>query len=89
MVAFSGFCDRVWYRVFTGRYYPTTALEEWKRFRKEQEKAHFIGSFRKRRLHKMADDLEIMLEESWEDMVKRCEESRNRAQEDRKDVGDG
>ena len=61
-MACSGFSDRVWYRVFTGRYYPTTALEEWKRFQKEQEQALLLGFFRKRRLHKMADELEIMLE---------------------------
>ena len=48
----------------------------------EEENARFVEWFRKRGLHKLADSLEEMLNESWEDVLKRREKSRGRAQQE-------
>ena len=55
---------------------------EWERVQEEEENARFVEWFRKRGLHKLADSLEEMLNESWEDVLKRREKSRGRAQQE-------
>lgn len=55
---------------------------EWERVQEEEENARFVEWFRKWGLHKLADSLEEMLNESWEDVLKRREKSRGRAQQE-------
>ena len=55
----------------------------------EDENARFVEWFRTRGLHKLADSLDEVLDESWEDMLKRCEKSREQAQQEWKARGLG